>query len=166
MAAINFDENYIKSARRMDGCEAEGWVTHIVLCMLWIMGDVVNADQFESVTIFRMPWVRSRLRVQAYIYLLYNMWVRKQCLQMITQWTLNSPCSYIAIAVAVAVAIAIVIVIQQTSCSLSLWLLRFYVVSRCLNASYDFILWSMKALLGYHHGYIVHENWKRTFSGQ
>ena len=28
-------------------------------------------------------------------------------------------------------------------------LLLFYIVSRCLNASYDFILWSMKALLGY-----------------
>lgn len=73
----------------------------MIRTMLWIMGNVVKADQFESVTIFRpiQLWrygfgveLSARSLAIMCVYLLYNMWV-KQCLQMermITQcWTLT-----------------------------------------------------------------------------
>lgn len=80
--------------------------------MLWIMGDVVNADQFESVTIYStdamstvtltislflshsLPFTLSLAVILVrccvfgcHPYLLYNMWVRKQCLQMVRMIT-------------------------------------------------------------------------------
>lgn len=69
--------------------------------------------------------------------------------KMITQWTLDTHFIYVHM-------FSIVILIQKHIIMglLLMSLLLFYIVSRCLNATYDFILWSMKALLGYQNGKI------------
>lgn len=87
--------------------------THSYDTMLWIMGDVVNADQFESVTIFDRCYEYGyahtlhpnaysffhtfyrTLSSECHPYLLYNMWVRKQCLQMEPNDNANGQSSYI-----------------------------------------------------------------------
>lgn len=75
---------------------------------------------------------------------------RKQCLQhkMITQWTSHSNFIYFAL-------LCVCIDVGN-------------IVSRCLNASDDIILWSMKALLRYRQwsNSYMNFNSKRTINGQ
>lgn len=140
--------------------------------MLWIMGDVVNADQFESVTIFRpMLWVWSHsnscslaLHLSVALALFHVTAIR---IYYIICGYENNVCKWNRMITPMD-KVHIFYYYTQTfwhTLAAAPCLFTILSVAVYLNAVvYDFILWSLKALLGDGHRENSYMRLKRTLS--